>query len=191
MAGRLLRRDAGRIGFHEADERLGLVDAARWIVNQFTRQCILLTLLVLDFFHLGTHVNTGKRATFGEASAEGERWARDVMHTVKHDGYAPFWDRLLHWRSAQRSKPKRQEADALLHYASAHRAMIRYDECARNGWRIGSGPTESECSAVPHRVKGPGKRWDADNAEAVMALEAMRQSNQWNAYWTSQLCGSN
>lgn len=190
-AGRLLRRDAGRIGFHEADERLGLVDAAGWIVNQFTRQCILLTLLVLDFFHLGTHVNTGKRATFGEASAEGERWARDVMHTVKHDGYAPFWDRLLHWRSAQRSKPKRAEADALLHYASAHRAMIRYDECARNGWRIGSGPTGSECSAVPDRVKGPGKRWDADNAEAVMALEAMRQSDQWNAYWASRLCGSN
>ena len=26
-------------------------------------------------------------------------------------------------------------------------------------------------------------RWDGDNAEAVMALEAMRQSNQCDAYW--------
>ncbi len=69
--------------------------------------------------------------------------------------------------------------------------MIRYDECARNGWRIGSGPTESECSAVPHRVKGPGKRWDADNAEAVMALEAMEQSGLSSAYWKQCAAGLN
>ena len=30
-------------------------------------------------------------------------------------------------------------------------------------------------------------RWDADNAEEVMALEAMRQSNQWEAYWRMAL----
>ena len=191
-AGRLLRRDAGRIGFAEADERVGLVDAAAWIVNQFLRQCVLLSALVLDFYHLATHVNAGKRATFGETSAQGDQWAKDTLHAVKHQGYTPFWDRLLQLRSAvARSKPKRAAADELLHYASAHREMIRYDECQRNGWRIGSGPTESECSAVPDRVKGPGKRWDVDNAEAVMALEAMRQSNQWSAYWASWVHSSN
>ena len=32
-----------------------------------------------------------------------------------------------------------------------------------------------------------GMRWDSDNAEAIMALEALTQSGQWNAYWQSQL----
>jgi len=26
-------------------------------------------------------------------------------------------------------------------------------------------------------------RWDSDNAEGVMALEAAMQSGQWSAYW--------
>jgi len=106
-----------------------------------------------------------------------------VLHAAKHDGYQPLWDKLLDWRRGQRSKAKREAADGLLHYVSGHREMIRYPEFLAKGWRIGSGPTESQCRAVPHRVKGPGKRWDADNAEAVMALECLDQSNLWNPYW--------
>jgi hypothetical protein len=30
-------------------------------------------------------------------------------------------------------------------------------------------------------------RWDGDNAEAVMGLEALSQNGQWNSYWQSQL----
>lgn len=188
-AGRIMRRDAGRIGFHDADERVGNVDAAAWILGQITRCCILLTALVLDFYHLGEHVNEGKRATFGEDKDEGEnegkRWAGEVLHVAKHEGYGPFWERLLTWRSTQRGKAKREAADALLHYASEHRAMICYDECARRGWRISSSTTESECGAMATRVKGGGKRWDRDNAEAVMAVEGLHQSDLWQAYWTT------
>jgi hypothetical protein len=182
-AGRVMRRDAGRVGFHDADERIGNVDAAAWILNQITLRCVLLTALVLDFYHLSGHVNAGKRATFGEQSEAGAAWAGEVLHAARHGGYEPLWEKLLPWRAAQRSRAKRREADALLHYASEHRGMICYDECARRGWRISSSATESECGAVPSRVKGPGKRWDADNAEAVMALEAVDQSGLWNAYW--------
>jgi hypothetical protein len=31
-------------------------------------------------------------------------------------------------------------------------------------------------------------RWDWDNAERIMALEALEQSGSWNAYWEMQLC---
>lgn len=30
-------------------------------------------------------------------------------------------------------------------------------------------------------------RWDAENAEAIMALEALSQSGQWDQYWKGQL----
>ena len=65
--------------------------------------------------------------------------------------------------------------------------MIRYPQFLKHGWRIGSGPMESQCRVVPERVKGPGKRWDRDNAEAIMALEAADQSNQWSALWALSL----
>ncbi len=190
-AGRVMRRDAGRVGFHDADERVGNVDAAAWILNQVRLRCVLLTALVLDFYHLSEHVNAGKLATFGEGSDGGERWAGGVLHAAKHGGFAPLWDALLAWRGTQRGKAKRAAADGLLHYAGEHREMICYDECLRRGWRISSSATESQCGATPRRVKGPGKRWDADNAEAVMALEAMDQSNLWDAYWAGPAAGIN
>lgn len=188
-AGRIMRRDAGRIEFHKADERVGIFDGAAWIVGQIARQCLLLTSLLLDFFHLSEHVNQGKRATFGDDSGEGKAWAGEVLHTVRHEGFTPFWERLLGWRVKQRSGYKRKEADGLLHYVGGHRKMIRYERCKARGWRISCSPTESECGAVPDRVKGPGKRWDSDNAEAVMTLEAMYQSHQTEGYWTSQAKG--
>ena len=36
---------------------------------------------------------------------------------------------------------------------------------------------------ISERIKGSGMRWDPDNAEAVMTLEALEQSRQWSAYW--------
>jgi hypothetical protein len=69
--------------------------------------------------------------------------------------------------------------------------MIVYEQCKANGWRISSSTTESECGAVPTRVKGPGKRWDGDNAEAVIALEALHQSSLWQQYWTTCACQNN
>lgn len=115
-----------------------------------------------------------------------------MMHEVKHDGYGPFFDHLLDWRSTQRrSGPKRAEADRLLNYVATRKEMICYDQCQRNGWRISSSTTESQCGAVPARVKGPGKRWDGDNAEAVIGLEALHQSNLSEQYWTTAACHNN
>lgn len=185
-AGRIMRRDARRIGFERAEQRLGNVDGGPWIVNQIMLWAVTLTALCLDLFHLGKHVDEGKRMTFGEDSPQGRQWAGEVMHTAKHQGYQPFWDRLVQWRAEHKRGRKREEADGLLNYVSQRKEMIRYNQFMENGWRISSSTTESECGAVPHRVKGGGKRWDADNAEAVMALEAAIQSNLWQPYWTSR-----
>lgn len=190
-AGRILRRDARRIGFDQADERLGNVDGGPWIVNLIRNWTVVLTLLCLDFWHLGQNVNQGKRITFGENDPAGEQWAANLMHRVRHEGYQPFWDGLVQWRGKQRRGCKRDEADRLLNYVSARKDMIAYEQCERNGWRISSSTTESECGALPHRVKGPGKRWDPDNAEAVIALESLYQSNLWDEYWTTCACSNN
>jgi hypothetical protein len=183
-AGRIMRRDARRIGFDEADERIANVDGGLWIFNIIMNWAVVLSALCLDFWHLGQHVNAGKRGTFGEGSEAGKQWAADAMHTARHGGYQPFWDLLVDWRGKLRGG-KRKEADEVLNYVAARKQMIVYDECERRGWRISSSTTESECGAAPHRVKGQGKRWDPDNAEAVIALEALHQSNLWDEYWAT------
>jgi hypothetical protein len=186
-AGRLMRRDAGRIGFGSADYRVGNIDGGPWIIGQIVARRLPMTATGLDFYHLGENVHKARRVIFGEENAVGKQWAGALLHTAKHEGYGPLWERLLELRKDTRGQARRKAADRLLNYVSDRREMIRYPEFLAHGWQIGSGPMESQCRVVPDRVKGPGKRWDADNAEAVMALEALHQSRQWAALWQAAL----
>jgi len=184
-AGRLMRRQAVRLRLDLADEKIGIVDGAPWIRKQVARQNLPLDALGLDFYHLAEHVHAARRAVFGEEDADGQRWASELLHTFKHEGYEAAWTKLLDWRGTLRGA-KRKAADALLGYVGERREMIRYPEFVAKGWQLGSGPTESCCKALTARLKGRGRRWDARNAEAVMALEALKQSGQWQAYWLIQ-----
>lgn len=182
-AGRVMRRDAGRCGFFDAGQRLAVVDGAPWIINQIRRQSLPVTAVCLDFFHLAENVHRARRACFGEEDPAGRAWADGLLHAAKHHGYEHLRDALVRWRGTLRSPPRRRAAGLLIDYVTDRREMIRYPQFLSEGWQIGSGPTESQCKQVPRRVKGRGKRWDAPNAEAVMALEAMRQSDLDDAYW--------
>jgi len=185
----LLRREAGRVRIPGAAERVGVVDGAvclRNILEELPLQAIL-----LDFYHLSEHVGEAKVKTLGEKTEAGKRWLAEVLHTVRHEGYEPFFQKLMDWRSGLRGQ-KREAANRLIQYVAAREEMIRYEECDRHGWQVGSGPMESMCGVTTDRVKGRGRRWDLDNAEAMMALEALYQSTGlWDRYWSNALCHRN
>jgi len=72
-------------------------------------------------------------------------------------------------------------------FFSAVSARNRFQfEDLDEGYDCGAGPTESQCGTLTARVKGPGMRWDSDNAEALLALAALDHSRQWATYWTLQ-----
>jgi hypothetical protein len=181
-AGRVMTRLAKQIDLPSAHEKVGNVDGAPWIRNQIEGRKLGLDALGLDFYHLAEQVHKARRVVFGEADELGTTWAGELLHVFKHDGYDAAWNRLVGWRVGLRGG-KRAAADALMHYVSERREMIRYPEFASKGWSIGSGPTESCCKTLTKRLKGSGMRWDGDNAEAVMALESLRESGLWKAYW--------
>lgn len=182
---RLLRREAARVRLLGAAERVGVVDGAvclRQNLEQLPLQAIL-----LDFYHLSEHVGQAGVATLGPQTPACRQWLDDVLHTVRHQGYSPFFQKLLEWRSGLRGH-KRQEADTLINYVAPRQEMIRYEQCDRHGWNVGSGPMESMCGVTTDRVKGRGRRWDLDNAEAMMAIEALYQSTGlWDQYWSNAL----
>jgi hypothetical protein len=188
VAGRLMRRDAGRVGLDRADDKVAVVDGADWIKNQIQRQSLPVDAIGLDFYHLADYVHKTRRAVYGEEdpkdkTAPGNAWAAATLHTAKHDGYAGLRDGLVCWKGRLRGRKQRRAAEALLGYVTDRRPMILYPEFLAVGRQIGSGPTESMCKATTQRIKGVGMRWDADNAEAIMALEALDQSGAWQDYW--------
>ena len=150
------------------------------------RHSLPLDALGLDFYHLGENVHKARREIYGEDDEAGNQWAGELLHTFKHQGYEATWQQLLEWRVRLR-RGQRSAADGLLNYVSERRDMIRYPDFLAKGWQIGSGPTEATCKTLTARLKGSGMRWDADNAEAVMGLEALSQSDQWSFYWQSEL----
>jgi len=186
-AGRLMRRAAARIRLDRADEKVANVGGADWIRNQIRRQSLPLGAVGLDFYHLADNVHKARRAVFGEEDEAGRAWAAEALHAAKHEGHAALRGRLTAWRAGLRGARKREAADGLLQYVSKREEMNRYPEFQARGWQIGGGPTEAMCKTTTARLKGSGMRWDADNAEAVMALDALDQSGEWKLYWRSRL----
>ena len=191
--GRLLRRKAARVRLPGAEQRHGLVDGAVCLKRHL--EGLRLSEVGLDFYHCIEHVKTAAKQTLGsdasgKASPAAQAWAEEVVHTLRHEGYDPFWEKLCQWRGRQRGS-KRASADRLLHYVAERKEMMKDVEWERRGLHIGSGPVESMCKVTTQRVKGPGMRWDAENAEALMALEAMKQSDLWDRYWANALAAGN
>ena len=139
--------------------------------------------VTLDFYHFSEHVGDAGVATLGKDTPACQAFLEQTLHTARHEGYAPFFQRVLDWRSPLRGG-KRQAADALIGYVAPRQEMINCDQCQENGWDVGSGPMESMCGVTTDRAKGRGRRWDLDNVEGLVALEALYQSTHlWNRYW--------
>jgi hypothetical protein len=43
------------------------------------------------------------------------------------------------------------------------------------------------CKSTTASLKRCGVRWDADNADALMALAGLEQSDPWKLYWQTRL----
>lgn len=78
------------------------------------------------------------------------------------------------WKANPRKKPST---------ASCTISRNAVTEFRANGWQIGSGPTQAQCGTTTDRIQGKGRRWDPDNALALMALEALYQSHAWDPHW--------
>jgi hypothetical protein len=178
---RMLKRDGARVKIIEARERRGIIDGAVCLKSNL--EVLPLQGITLDFYHFGEHVGQAGVATLGPQTPACKNWLDKTLHTARHEGYAPFFQQILEWRTPLRGG-KRKTADALIAYVAPRQAMINYDQCEKNGWDVGSGPMESMCGVTTDRIKGRGRRWDIDNAEALMAIEALYQSTGlWDRYW--------
>jgi hypothetical protein len=186
---RLLKTEAARVHLRAAQERLGLVDGAVCLRNHL--DLLGLNEILLDFYHLSEHVGQAATRTLNMETEAAKQWLSGVLHTLRHEGYEPFFTQLLAWRTPLRGN-KRKAADELINYVALRREMIVYEKCDQNGWHVGSGPMESMCGVTTDRIKGRGRRWDINNAVAMMALEGLYQSTGlWDRYWQNQIAQRN
>jgi hypothetical protein len=184
--GRLMRREAGKLKFDQADEKTSASDGAEWIHKQLEVKLPMLDGKVLDFYHFSEHIWSVANTCFGQYSEQAGDFAAEVLHIAKYDGPTALLTRLMDERKKHRSNGKRKSLKEVIQYIARRFDMCDYPKFIERGWPIGSGPTEAFCKTLTARLKGSGMRWDCPNAEGVMALAAMDQSGQWKTYWDLQ-----
>lgn len=185
VLGRLLRRDARRLGVARADEVVGIVDGAPWIRNQLERlgHC---DHIGLDYYHFSEHVGEAARVCFGEGSEQASAWRKAVLDLALETGVDEVLDEIGRTHQRLRAPSKREALRRLRNYVGERVSMIRYPESRAKGWDIGSGPTEGLCKTMAARLKSSGMRWDPAGASAMLNLTALEDSNEWEAYWHLQ-----
>lgn len=184
--GRLMRREAAKVHLDKADEKISISDGAKWIRKQFQVRLPMLDAMILDYYHLSEHVAKAANVCFGQGGDKAEQWRKETLSAVWEEGPAAMLTQINQTRRTVRAKAKREELRKLEQYVGDRAEMLDYPTFREQGFDIGSGPTEAFCKTLTARLKGSGMRWDSPNAEGMMALAAIDQSGQWNAYWTLQ-----
>jgi len=184
--GRLMRREAGRLRLGEAAVKYAVTDGAEWIEGQYRRQLPMLDAHILDYYHVKEHVVEASHVLYGEGTKKAKDWQKDMLSYVWEQGSLQMLHRLDPYLRRHRSGPKHEALVSLRDYVGKRVAMTDYPAFRELGYDCGSGPTESNCGTLTARLKGPGMRWDRDNAESVMALASLYQSGLWATYWQAE-----
>ncbi len=186
-AGRMLRQMAGDVHLRRAEQVAAVADGAEWIAKLVDAHLPRDATVILDYYHASQHVHQARRAVFGESDPDGQAWADRLLGQLATRPFDELWQTLIETRAPLRAKAKREALDDLMRYLGERRAKVDYAAFRAAGLDIGSGPTESMCKSLSRRMKGIGMRWTPANAESVVALEALHQSQLWSAYWSSRL----
>ncbi len=187
QAGALVRQMSEDVKLKGARQIVAVTDGAEWIAKLIDTHLPANATAILDYFHASQHVHQTRRTLFGEASADGNGWAERLLVTLSNEPFARVWQLLIETRSKHRSKGKRRALDDLMRYLIERREKVDYASFHAAGFDVGSGPTESMCKSLSRRMKGIGMRWSPRNAESMVALEALQQSNRWPTYWSTRL----
>ena len=183
--GRLLRREARKVKLGEARFRYSVADGAPWIARQYHKQLPMLDAHVLDWYHFKEHVVETSHAVYGERTPKAGAWQDKMLDAAWEQGSLVMLHRLGPYER-RHTGANREAFEALRQYVASRTSMTDYPRFVAQGYDCGSGPTESQCGTTTARVKGAGMRWDADNAEAMLALAALDHSNLWTDYWKLQ-----
>jgi hypothetical protein len=190
QAGRLIRDMSADVLLRAAQEVVAVTDGAEWIARLVQANLPAKTIVILDYFHASQHVHQTRRTVFGEDNVQGNQgnaWADELLDSLTHGRWENAWELMVQTRSRLRSQIKRKSLDDLMRYLIERREKVDYAKFKAAGYDVGSGPTESMCKSLSRRMKGIGMRWTGRNAESMVALESLHQSNLWPNYWSTRL----
>lgn len=178
------RKWSRRVGVQQAGQIHALADGASWIwksVNRVFTGCEQ----TLDIYHGCQHVAQAGERLYGKGSKQAgaflERGRTLLLEQGWHGITALMGEELLKEDTPQR----RESLEKMLAYFVKHITRLGYRERLKAGKAIGSGAVEGWAKTLGLRLKARGARWRKANVSRMASLGCVRNSSQWEAYWST------
>lgn len=160
-------------------------DGAPWI-ERITALNFAYAPQIIDWSHASQHVWTVAHEVLGEHTPPAQEWAERQLDRLWNGQVAQVVATLdsLNLDQDTWSPLVRQAPD----YFRSRQKQMQYDHFRAEGYPIGSGTVESAANTViHHRLKRPGRGWNRDNAQAMLAGLSELHSDRFDRAWHATL----
>jgi hypothetical protein len=167
-------------------QRLSSVnDGAPWI-ERITDLNFPNAVQIVDWSHASERLWKVSKTVLGEQSAQGKQWVEQQLDHLWNGHVHQVVKTLEAMDLAQGSWP--DEVRQAPGYFKSNQSRMRFDRFRAEGYPIGSGTVESGINTVVHhRMKRPGRGWQRDNAQAMLAGLSELHSGRFDQAWRASL----
>ena len=188
--------DADTMGLHQYAEglrrgldrcrRLSSVnDAAAWI-GRITLTNFPHAVQIVDWFHASQRLWAVANAAYGKDTSEGKEWVEGPLDLLWNGRVDAVMSMLEDMGLDQAGYPS--EVSQAPGYFRSHHSAMRYDVFREQGYPVGSGTVESGAkTVVHHRMQRPGRGWQRDCGQAMLAGLSELHSGRFDRAWRAAL----
>ena len=177
---RRLRKAAFHMGAGRSGRFAFVSDAAGWI-EKSVRQQLPQAVHIIDIWHACEHIWCAGNSIHGEGSDKARNWSEKYCRLLGDEGVETLLLRLS--RIRYKDSARQSALEKLKNFLTRNQDRMRYKEYTSANLPISSGPMESFCKQLGHRLKGPGMRWTKANIDPMAAMVSLICSQQWDKYW--------
>lgn len=181
-----VRFQAAALGITQVSQLIAITDGGNGLEEALHRHLADNLRTILDWYHAAEHLCDFAQVWHGRDEDARQSWAQQAKGILYEQGGDALLAHLHAIVLAPGASAEVREAlRKLLGYFENNRHRTDYPTYRRQGWDIGSGPTEAGCKIIGQRLKGSGMRWVEEGAATVAALRALYVSggNVWDGFW--------
>jgi Uncharacterised protein family (UPF0236) len=181
-----IRAQARALGLTDVSDLIAVTDGGNGLEEALQRHLAEHVRTILDWYHAAEHLCAFAKIWYAGDEAARQQWQQTAKGLLYEQGGEAL---LAHLQAlvlpCSTSAEVAEELRKLIGYFVNNRHRTDYPSYRRNGWDIGSGPTEAGCKIIGERLKGSGMRWVEDGAATVAALRALYVSGSkvWDGFW--------
>ncbi len=180
-----VRSQARALGVARVSDLIAITDGGNGLEEALPRHLAENLTTILDWYHAAEHLCDFAKAWHGEDEVARRQWQTEAKGILYEQGGEALLTYLQALPLPAGAVAAREALRQLIVYFRNNRHRTDYPRYRRNGWDIGSGPTEAGCKIIGERLKGSGMRWVEDGAVTVASLRALYVSggNVWDGFW--------